>query len=107
MVAETSFAKCIDLLKPNGRYLMANPRLTDMLKSVMVPLFSNKHVLFSFAGETEEELHTLKLMIEEGKIGPVVDKVFSMEEAVKPHYRVETEQRLGSVVISCFQENRP
>ncbi|PJA31283.1 MAG: NAD(P)-dependent alcohol dehydrogenase, partial [Zetaproteobacteria bacterium CG_4_9_14_3_um_filter_53_7] len=32
-------------------------------------------------------------MIEDEKIKPVVDKIYSMEQAVKAHQRVETEQR--------------
>ena len=44
-------------------------------------------------------------MIEQGKISPVVDKVYPMEKVAEAHRRVETEQRLGSVVLS--RENSP
>ncbi|WP_316364896.1 NAD(P)-dependent alcohol dehydrogenase [Candidatus Thiodiazotropha sp. CDECU1] len=100
MVAKTSFTKCINLLNSKGRYLIANPRITDMLKSFMVSLFCDKQALFAFARETEEELNTLREMIEQGKIGPTVDRVYSIEEAAEAHRHVETEQRLGSIVIS-------
>jgi len=53
----------------------------------------------------EEELHTLKKMIEEGRVKPVVDRIYSYEQADQAHYRVETEQRLGAVVISM--QNTP
>ena len=39
-------------------------------------------------------------MIEAGKIVPIVDKVFPMAEAAAAHRLVETEQRLGAVVIA-------
>jgi len=39
-------------------------------------------------------------MIEEGKIKSVVDKIFPIDQAAEAHRRVETEQRLGAVVIS-------
>jgi NADPH:quinone reductase-like Zn-dependent oxidoreductase len=39
-------------------------------------------------------------MLEAGIIKPVVDKVFSFEQAAEAHQRVETEQRLGTIVIS-------
>ncbi|MEW8266706.1 MAG: zinc-binding dehydrogenase, partial [Candidatus Thiodiazotropha sp.] len=78
----------------------ANPRVSDMLRSIMVSRFSDKRAMFAFAGETAEELNTLREMIEKGKIGPTVDKVYPMEEAVEAHHRVETEQRLGSVVLT-------
>ena len=57
-------------------------------------------MIFAFAGEKEEELLVLKEMIEDGKIKSVVDKIFPMDQAADAHRRVETEQRLGAIVIS-------
>ncbi len=104
MVANTSYSKCVKALNPNGRYVMANPRLSDMLRSVLTSVLTPKKAMFAFANETEEELHALKTMIENGKVEPVVDKIYSFEQAAEAHHRVETEQRLGMVVISCGKE---
>lgn len=100
MVANTSYAACIAALKPGGRYLMGNPRLWDMLKSVLTPLLTDKTVTFTFARETQEELLALKTMTEEGKIRPIVDRVYPMEQVAEAHRRVEAEQRLGIIVIA-------
>ncbi len=61
--------------------------------------------MFAFAGEKEEELIALKNMIEEGKITSVVDKIYSYEKISEAHQRVETEQRLGIVVLSFGDNN--
>ena len=100
MVASTPYAKCINALNQGGRYIMANPRVSDMLRSVLTGWLTGKKAMFAFAGEKLEELLALKKMIEDGTIKPVVDKVYSYEEAARSHHRVETEQRLGTVVIS-------
>ena len=100
MVANSSYSACIKALNPRGRYLMANPRMSDMLKSFLTSIFTDKTAIFAFAQEKEEELLTLKEMIEEGKIKPIVDKIYSFEQAAEAHRRVETEQRLGPVVIA-------
>ncbi len=100
MVAHSSYSKCVKALNLNGRYVMANPRLSDMLRSVLTSTFTDKTVLFAFAGEKEDELRTLKKMIEEGEIKSIVDKIYPYEQAAEAHRRVETEQRLGIVVIS-------
>jgi NADPH:quinone reductase-like Zn-dependent oxidoreductase len=100
MVARSSFSECVKALNPGGRYLMGNPRLSDMLRSVLASRFTNKAAFIAFAGETEEELLALREMIEEGKIKSIVDKTYPMAQAAEAHRRVETEQRLGSVVIS-------
>ena len=100
MVASSSYRDCIGVLNAGGRYLLANPRLADMVRAGFTSQLSNKKVVFAFAGETKEELKTLKAMIEAGDISSVVDKVFPMEQAAEAHRRVETERRLGSVVMS-------
>jgi len=100
MVAKSSYSECVKALNPKGRYLMANPRLSDMLRSVLTSKFTDKTAIFVFAGEKEEELLALKEMIEEGKIKSIVDKIYPFEQAAEAHRRVETEQRLGPVVIS-------
>jgi NADPH:quinone reductase-like Zn-dependent oxidoreductase len=100
MVAGSSYAASIRALNPNGRYLTANPRLSVMLRSVFTSRFSDKTARFVFAQEDREELLALRQMIEDGKIGSIVDRVYPMEQAADAHKRVETEQRLGAVVIA-------
>jgi len=100
MVAKSSYSECVKALNPNGRYLMANPRISDMLMSVLTSKFTDKTAIFEFAREKEEELLALKKMIEDGKIQSIIDKIYPFEQAVEAHRRVETEQRLGPVVIS-------
>jgi len=99
-VARSDFSQCIKLLNPRGRYLIGNPRLSDMLRSLLISMFTKKKAIFKFAQENEEELLTLKEMIEAGQIHPVVDGIYSMDQIAEAHRRVETEQRLGSVVMS-------
>lgn len=100
MVASGACAARIKTLDPGGRYLSCNPRLSVMLRSFLTNRFTNKTALFAFAGETKEELRALKAMVEDGRIRSIVDKVYPMERAAEAHRRVETERRLGAVVIA-------
>jgi NADPH:quinone reductase-like Zn-dependent oxidoreductase len=100
MVANSSYSKCINALNPGGRYLMANPRIVDMLRSLFTSRFTEKTSMFAFAGEREEELFAIKKMIEDGEINSIVDKIYPCEQAAQAHRRVEAEQRLGAVVLS-------
>ena len=106
MVAKSSYTGCVNLLNPKGRYLMANPRISDMLRSVLTSTFTDKSAIFVFAEEKEEELLALKELIEKGKIKSLVDKIYPFEQAAEAHRRVETEQRLGPVVISVGRFSR-
>lgn len=100
MVAGSSYSGCINALKPNGRYLTANPRMSKMLKSIVTTWLTDKSVYFAFAGERKEELLMLKKMIEEETIKPIVDRIYPMDQVTDAHTRVETEQRLGAIVIT-------
>jgi NADPH:quinone reductase-like Zn-dependent oxidoreductase len=100
MVAGSAYVACLRTLRPGGRYLSCNPRLSVMLRSFFTTRFTNKTARFAFAGETKAALVTLKEMIEAGTIKSIVDKVYPMERAADAHRRVEAEQRLGSVVIA-------
>ncbi len=104
MVPSSDYSACLAKLKTNGRYVIGNPKFLKMLRAPITSKFSDKRVLFAFAGETIEELQALKEMIEAEKITPTVDNVYTMSEAIAAHYRVETEQRVGSVVISISEQ---
>jgi NADPH:quinone reductase-like Zn-dependent oxidoreductase len=100
MTAAKPFSRCLVALNPGGRFLMGNPRVSDMIRSVIASKLTDKTVFFSFAGEKKDELLALKKMIEEGSIKPVIDKTYPMAQAADAHRRVETEQRLGMIAIS-------
>lgn len=105
MVPSSSYAACINLLNKGGRYLKGNCRLVDMIRSLFTGWFSDKEVIVAVAAESIEELTTLKEMIEQEKIGSIVDNIYSMEQVVEAHYRVETEQRIGAVVITLNSDS--
>ncbi|HMM65736.1 MAG TPA: NAD(P)-dependent alcohol dehydrogenase [Dokdonella sp.] len=100
MVAQTSFAACMKVLTADGTYLCGNPRLSIMLRSLWTSRFTRRTASFAFARESRAELEALRDMIEDGRIRPIVDRVYPMEQAAEAHRRVETEQRLGAVVIA-------
>lgn len=99
VVAGSSYTDFVKMLNPGGRYVLSNPRLSDMFRSLLTSWFTDKKSIFALAGETEVELLDLKKMIEEDKLCVAVDKVYPMSQAPEAHRRVETEQRLGMVVI--------
>lgn len=100
MVAGSDYSACIRTLNPGGRYLTCNPRLSVMLRSFFTTRFTSKTARFAFASETRAALGTLKEMIEDGRVKSIVERVFPMEEAADAHRHVETEQRLGAVVLA-------
>ena len=99
VVSHSNYKANLSVLTDTGHYLTANPRLSVMFQSVMTNRFTPKQATFSFAKESLEELSALKGLFETGAILPMIDKVYPMAQAADAHWRVETEQRLGIVVI--------
>ncbi len=100
MVASTAFSDGMKCLKEGGRYLTANPKFSDVIRAMLLPKSFQKKAIVTFAAETEEELVALKKMIEADQIAPVIDRVYSIEQAAEAHMRVEKEERVGCVVLS-------
>lgn len=106
MVPGSSYSACTGALAPGGRYLAGNPRLAVMLRSLLTNLFTDKTASFAFARESEEELSALRRMIEAGEIRSIVDRVLPMEQAAEAHHLVESERRVGAIVIALGEPDR-
>lgn len=99
MVPGSSLRACLRTLKENGRYVAGNPRLSVMLRCPWVSRFTDKTASCALAGEKVEELEALTQMIEAGQVTSIVDAVLPLEQAADAHRRVETEARLGAIVL--------
>lgn len=100
MVPSTPYGAALSLLNPGGRYLLGNPRLVSMLRCLLGRPGNGVQVRCRFARETREELQDLLGMVSAGAVQVVLDRVLPLDDAVKGHQLVETERRVGHVVLS-------
>lgn len=105
-VVGMDFCDCENLLKPNGTYLMANPRISDMVNGLGLGVRTSKRAVFQFAAERQHEIDTLRALVENGTIKPILDRVYTFEHAAEAHRRVETEQRTGAIVLTSAEEHQ-
>lgn len=87
------------LLIEGGLFLPLNFGLREM-GAALLNSFRAKKIRLAVNEDRMEDMVRVAELIEEGKIRPVIDKVYPLKQAADAHARVESRHKRGSVVLS-------
>ena len=102
-VAFSSILKPLRALKPAGKYVLIGGAFSNFILLVILQTFfskkGGKRILSLLASVNTKDLAYLAELTESGKIKPVIDKTYSLEQIPDALRYVETGHARGKVVI--------
>ena len=100
-VAVTTLSKVKKILVDKGIYVLNNPiNSPKSIFHLMTNGLRKKKIKTGTANEAPESMNLLREWIESGKIKPVIDTVYPLDQTAEAHRHYETGHSKGRVVIS-------
>jgi NADPH:quinone reductase-like Zn-dependent oxidoreductase len=104
-VGKTSFSKSKNALKQKGIFLEAGITPSVLPQVFMTSLIGNKKAIIMATGlrppgERTKDLIFLRGLIEKGKIKPVIDRQYTLEQIAEAHKYVDKGHKRGNVIIT-------
>jgi NADPH:quinone reductase-like Zn-dependent oxidoreductase len=100
VVRNTPSGRMVRLLTEDGCLLMANPGFSQIVRAKWASRGSKKRVVLGASSGTSEDLAYLRGLVEAGRLHPVIDRPFPLEQMVEAHRYADTGQKLGNIVVA-------
>jgi NADPH:quinone reductase-like Zn-dependent oxidoreductase len=106
VVGKTSFSRCKGSLKQKGIFLACIINLTELVQILWTSMTGGKRVKGGEAIERAEDMVFFKELIEAGKLKPVIDRRYPLEQTAEAFRYVEKGHKKGNVVITVEHNNK-
>ena len=104
VVGKSSYSRSIRSLKPNGRYVLGNPRPSGMIRGRWTSRTTDKKVISTAASYKAEDYAFLIELMEMGKVKSIIDRRYPLEQTAEAHRYVDEGHKKGNVVITVAHD---
>lgn len=100
-VGKSRFSTCKHLLKPGGAYLSSElgKNGENIWLSLAAPFMKRAKVRFPFPKKIEDSLAVIGELLASGKLRPLIDRSYPLDDAAQAFSYVLSERKLGSVLL--------
>ena len=105
-VGKTSFSRCKRSLRRKGIFLPVVMGLTEIVQIMWTSMIGGKKVKGGVAPEKVEDLDFFKELIEAGRLKPVIDRRYRLEQTAEAFKYVEKGHKKGNVVIIVGHDDK-
>jgi NADPH:quinone reductase-like Zn-dependent oxidoreductase len=105
VIDKSSYLRSMRSLKEKGRYLLVNTTPLYQFLTLWSYLTSSKKVICEFARVKTDYFDSIRELMESGKVKTIIDRTYPLEEMVDAHRYVETNKKVGNIVISVSHDD--
>ncbi len=99
-VGTRTFGECENVLQAQGVYISTLPSFDNLAPMFLSSFMSGKKAKLIVANANPADLEILRELIESGKVEPIVDRTYSLEEVAAAHTYSETGRAVGKIAIA-------
>jgi NADPH:quinone reductase-like Zn-dependent oxidoreductase len=100
VVGTSPYARSLAALKSGGRYILANPLASQMLRARWSTRTTDKQVIVDLAPEAIDGLTALTELMKAGRLVPIIDRCYPLEATADAHRYIDAGFKQGNVVLS-------